>query len=89
MTTEPGVSVADDMDDERGTGRDEEIADHLHVLGLPSDAGWDEICDAHRRLVSDLTPGPEATHRNVALANQLLSEVNSAFDSLRAIASVA
>lgn len=56
---------------------------NLEVLGLPPGARWDEITDAHARLVSDLTPGLDASHRNVALAEQFLHEVNEAFASLR------
>lgn len=60
-----------------------ELARNLAVLGLGPDASWSEIAEAHRRLVSDLTPGPDATHRNVARAQALLQEVNAAYDSLR------
>ncbi|MGH1489686.1 MAG: hypothetical protein ACRBK7_09880 [Acidimicrobiales bacterium] len=56
---------------------------HLQMLGLSPGATWDEITEAHARLVSDLTPGPNASHRNVSLAEQFLSEVNQAFASLR------
>ncbi len=70
-------------------GPQDEASEHFRALGLRTGASWDEICDAHRRLVSDLTPGPEASHRNVALANRLLDEVNQAFASLRARSSVA
>lgn len=56
---------------------------HLQMLGLAPGASWDEIVEAHARLVSDLTPGPNASHRNVSLAEQFLSEVNQAFASLR------
>lgn len=55
---------------------------HLAVLGLAGGASWEEIQRAHRRLVSDLTPGPNATHRNVDLALRMLREVNEAFRSL-------
>jgi hypothetical protein len=55
----------------------------LRVLGLRPDARWSDIAEAHARLVADLTPGPGATHRNVALAEALLREVNQAFDALR------
>ncbi len=56
---------------------------HLQMLGLSPGATWDEITEAHARLVSDLTPGPNASHRNVSLAEQFLNEVNQAFASLR------
>lgn len=75
-TAEPGSTAA-------------AVDGHLQVLGLAPDATWDEIRTAHRRLVADLTPGPDANHRNVALANRLLAEVNRAFDSLRSSVSVA
>lgn len=61
----------------------------LRVLGLPPDANWEQILEAHARLVSDLTPGDGADHGNVALAERLLDEVNRAFDALRARSSVA
>ncbi len=54
----------------------------LAALGLDSGASWEEIERAHRRLVSDLTPGPNASHRNVELALSMLREVNDAFKSL-------
>ena len=55
----------------------------LRMLGLSPGATWEDITEAHARLVSDLTPGPNASHRNVSLAEQFLSEVNQAFASLR------
>lgn len=58
-------------------------AAQLQVLGLLPGATSEEIAVAHARLVSDLTPGAGATHRNVALAEQFLREVNQAFDALR------
>lgn len=61
----------------------------LRVLGLSPDASWEQILEAHARLVSDLTPGDGADHGNVALAERLLDEVNRAFDALRARSSVA
>ena len=64
------------------SGRDD-ASRQLRVLGLNPGATSDEIRRAHARLVADLTPGPEASHRNVALAKALLDEVNRAFDSLR------
>ncbi len=67
----------------------DEAAAQLQVLGLAPGASADEIVAAHARLVSDLTPGPDASHRNVALAEQFLREVNQAFDSLRRMQSVA
>lgn len=57
--------------------------DQLEILGLQESATWDEITRAHRSLVSDLTPGPDASHRNVALALSMLEDVNRAFASLR------
>lgn len=62
---------------------DERSAANLRTLGLSVGASWDEITQAHARLVSDLTPGPGASHRNVALAEELLAEVNQALASLR------
>ncbi len=64
-------------------GRRQSSADHLQTLGLRPGASWDEIAEAHARLVADLTPGTGASHRNVALAQQLLAEVNQALASLR------
>lgn len=64
-------------------GRRLPSADHLQTLGLRPGASWDEITEAHARLVADLTPGPGASHRNVALAEQFLAEVNQALASLR------
>ncbi len=58
------------------------IRRHLAALGLGSGASWDEVERAHRSLVSDLTPGPDANHRNVDLALSMLGEVNEAFRSL-------
>ena len=58
------------------------IKHHLATLGLDSGVGWEQIKRAHRSLVSDLTPGPEADHRNVDLALAMLHEVNEAFKSL-------
>lgn len=55
---------------------------HLATLGLDGRATWEDIKRAHRRLVSDLTPGPAAEHRNVELALAMLHEVNQAFKSL-------
>ncbi len=66
-----------------------ELHEHLKTLGLNPGASWEEVCQAHARLVADLTPGPGADHRNVELANRLLDEVNQAFDSLRVLSSVA
>ena len=51
----------------------------LAALGLRIGASWGEIERAHRRLVSDLTPGPGASHRNVELALTMLREVDEAF----------
>lgn len=67
----------------------DDAAPELRALGLPANAGWDQICEAHARLVADLTPGPDAAHGNVGLAKRLLDEVNGAFDTLRARSSVA
>lgn len=69
--------------------RIDDTAPEFRVLGLPANAGWDQICEAHARLVADLTPGPDAAHGNVGLAKRLLDEVNGAFDTLRARSSVA
>lgn len=62
---------------------------HLRVLGLAPGSTWDDVRRAHAALVSDLTPGPEACHTKVGLANRLLDEVNQAYTSLRARTSVA
>lgn len=61
----------------------DDVAQNLRVLGLSYDASWDDICDAHQRLVADLTPGAGAAHQNVALAESFLQEVNDAFSSLQ------
>lgn len=63
-----------------------ELAGHLRALGLTEGATWEEITEAHRRLVSDLTPGPSASHRKVALAQTYLDEVNAAYESLQMLA---
>jgi hypothetical protein len=90
MTGDPGMPDAGQSSDQPcGSDATDELGVQLQVLGLARGASWDDICVAHRRLVADLTPGPDASHRNVALARRLLSEVNSAFDSLRARSSVA
>ncbi len=54
----------------------------LSILGLDIGAVWEDVERAHRSLVSDLTPGPDADHRNVGLALTMLHEVNEAFASL-------
>ncbi len=61
----------------------DEAAPHLRALGLSPGASWEEVSRAHASLVADLTPGPGASHRNVAMAMALLDEVNSAYASLR------
>lgn len=71
------------------TGRLDDQAADLRVLGLPTHADWDQICEAHASLVSDLTPGDGADHGNVTLAKGLLDEVNRAFEALQARSSVA
>ena len=63
--------------------RSHDVAVSLRALGLPPTATWAEIATAHRRLVSDLTPGPDASHRNVELAERFLREVNEAYASLQ------
>lgn len=68
--------------DASGTSFDD-VAENLRVLGLSYDATWEDICAAHARLVADLTPGADATHQNVALAEAFLREVNEAFSSLQ------
>lgn len=72
-----------------GPDRAASTTEHLHSLGLAAGANRNEIERAHRRLVSDLTPGPGASHRNVALANRLLDEVNLAYEALRTRSEVA
>ena len=78
----PSPTRANDRTTPSGTRPDED-SHHLRVLGLSPGASSEEIRRAHARLVADLTPGPEASHRNVALAKSLLDEVNRAFTSLR------
>jgi hypothetical protein len=71
------------------TGHDSPIEDaaaHLQALGLPASATWEQATEAHRRLVADLTPGPDASHSNVELAYRYLNEVNQAYASLRTLA---
>ena len=65
---------------------DAELATHLRALGLSEGASWEDITEAHRRLVSDLTPGPSASHRKVSLAKKYLAEVNAAYESLQLLA---
>jgi hypothetical protein len=57
--------------------------DNLQVLGLDESASWSDIERAHKSLVSDLTPGPDADHQNVGLALTMLNDVNRAFALLR------
>lgn len=59
--------------------------DYFAVLGLDESATWHDVKRAYRGLVSDLTPGPNASHANVAVAQQMLDEVNEAFASLRGL----
>ena len=68
---------------ETNTNSFDDVSENLRVLGLSNDATWDDICTAHARLVADLTPGADATHQNVALAEAFLREVNEAFSSLQ------
>lgn len=89
MTTNTVVSCPEAADEQANGGRGDVTSAELRVLGLPAEASWEEIREAHAKLVADLTPGPEASHGNVALARRLLDEVNLAFDSLRARSSVA
>jgi DnaJ-domain-containing protein 1 len=58
-------------------------AQALQVLGLDTGASQTQIEESYRQLVSDLTPGPDASHRNVQLALHLLDEVNAAYVALR------
>lgn len=53
------------------------------ILGVPENASWDDICAAHARLVSDMTPGPGADHSRVQLALSMLDEVDQAFATLQ------
>ncbi len=53
------------------------------ILGVSPEATWEEICEAHERLVADMTPGPKADHLRVTLALSMLDEVNLAFASLQ------
>ncbi len=71
------------------TARADDTSAELRALGLPATASWDEVCAAHARLVADLTPGPDASHGNVALAMRLLDEVNGALAAIQARTSVA
>jgi len=85
MTSDPAASpppgVTDGATAPSAASRD--VVQDLRTLGLAPGATWEDICRAHARLVADLTPGPDASHRNVALAETLLDEVNAAFSSLR------
>lgn len=58
------------------------IAFHLSKLGLKPGASWDEIDAAYDRLIADVTPGASASHANVALANSLRVEVETAYHAL-------
>lgn len=61
-----------------------EIRRHqLSVLGLHETASAEDISAAHRRLVSDLTPGPDANHGRVELALAMLEEVDQAYRWLK------
>ncbi len=53
------------------------------ILGVSDEASWEEISNAHSRLVADMTPGPKADHQRVTLALAMLDEVNLAFASLQ------
>ncbi len=88
MTTDPATPPGAAGEHASGPGTDDQAAD-LRVLGLGATASWDDIREAHARLVADLTPGPGASHGKVALARRLLDEVNLAFDALRARSLVA
>lgn len=59
------------------------MAGDLSVLGLDDTASWPDVERAYGRLVADLTPGPDANHRNVGLALRMLDEVNQAYRTLR------
>lgn len=85
MTSDPAASPQPDVTDRAGESRaaSRDVVQDLRVLGLAPGATWEDICQAHARLVADLTPGPDASHRNVALAEKLLDEVNAAFAALR------
>ena len=61
-----------------------EIRRHqLAVLGLNEAATVEDITLAHHRLVSDLTPGPDAKHGRVELALAMLEEVDQAYRWLK------
>jgi hypothetical protein len=55
----------------------------LAVLGLDETATVEDITLAHHRLVSDLTPGPDADHGRVELALAMLEEVDQAYRWLK------
>lgn len=65
--------------DERGEIRRRQLS----VLGLDETASAEDISAAHRRLVSDLTPGPDANHGRVELALAMLEEVDQAYRWLK------
>ncbi len=54
----------------------------LGVLGLSPHASQEEIDAAYAHLVADITPGTNAEHAKVSYAQQLLSEVQSAYNWL-------
>lgn len=89
MTADSALPCPTATGEDATSNRGEDPSADLRVLGLRTKASWEEIRDAHARLVADLTPGPDASHGNVALARELLNEVNLAFDSLRSRSSVA
>lgn len=83
---EPHAGMAGAEDRVGGRSAESEATKHLRALGLPPEASWEQVTDAHRRLVSDLTPGPGASHQKVQLAEEFLKEVNRAYASLRTLA---
>ncbi len=79
---EPGDQLGDRL-------RYESEAVCRSILGVSDDASWEQICEAHARLVADMTPGPKADHQRVTLALAMLDEANLAFASLQRQAAVA
>ncbi len=56
----------------------------LRILGLVGEPTQDDIQSAYRGLVADMTPGKNADHSRVSLANTLLAEVELAYEELSA-----
>lgn len=54
----------------------------LRILGVRQNATFNEIHASYKSLVSDIKPGVNANHSRVEPANQLLAEVELAYQTL-------